>query len=76
MLFIVSLLLGLVGAIGIVVSLFLTNRKLTAHYGYGGQKAIAQAEIDGITPTLLQFISRVCIVLLVVGIVLFVVAFY
>jgi hypothetical protein len=76
MLFVVSLLMGMVGAVGIVVSLFLTNRKLTAHYGYGGQKAIAQAERDGITPKATQFISRVCIMLLVIGIVLFVMAVY
>jgi hypothetical protein len=76
MLFIVALLMGLVGAVGIVLSLFFTNRKLTAHYGYGGQKAMAQAEQDGITPKLPQLISRVCITLLVAGIVLFIVAMY
>jgi hypothetical protein len=76
MLFVVSLLMGLIGAVGIVLSLFVTHRKLTAHYGYGGQKAIAQAERDGITPKLPQLISRVCIMLLVGGIVLFIMAVY
>jgi hypothetical protein len=74
MLFLVGLILGLVGAISIVVALFLTNRKLVTRYGYGGQKAIAQAERDGERPTALLAASRVGAAVLVTGMVLFALA--
>jgi UPF0716 family protein affecting phage T7 exclusion len=74
MLFLIGLLLGMVGAVGIVVALFLTNRKLVARYGYGGPKAVAQSERDGEQPKLLLAASRMCAAMLVAGMVLFALA--
>ena len=56
--------LGLVGG---VVSMFFTDRELQARYGYGGQKALAQAEKDGVVPRTPRLITRLCGALIAVA---------
>lgn len=74
MMWLLAMLFGVAGAVGIVITTFLTNRELVARYGFGGQRAIAQAEADGTLPKKLQVMSRLCLVLMIAGMVLFAMA--
>jgi hypothetical protein len=63
----VSIGVMVLGLLGIIGAMFITDRELKAKYGYGGQKALAQAEKDGIVPPTMRLVSRLSGGLLALG---------
>jgi hypothetical protein len=55
------------GLVGVVLSMFFTDRELKAKYGYGGKKALAQGEKDGIIPKVPRLVSRISGAVLAIG---------